>query len=160
MVCPTPETKARGLLSCWAPGREPQKQCRRLGVFRLTRSREQHELHQCHLEESSIVLIFVSSILHEITPNTLFQRAKCENFVLFSQLPSLLPWLSGNRGTGFVSCFVQTSGSLTEPTDMKGKRRERKNWHVESLQKLSKITEGICSRAGSSSGLLHPDPAQ
>lgn len=31
---------------------------------------------QCHLEESSIVFIFVSSILHEITPNTLLQTAK------------------------------------------------------------------------------------
>lgn len=72
---PFPETKAGGLQCC--EHHTAPRQCRGWGGrSSWPWPRAVRATDQCHLEESSIVLIFVSSVLHEIIPNMLFHTAQ------------------------------------------------------------------------------------
>lgn len=83
---------------------------------------------QCHLEESSIILILFSIPSIPLAQTCYSKRVKRGRiFLPFSQLSSciaFLPFLSGTRGKGFVPFSAQTSGSLTESVDIKVKWRK------------------------------------
>lgn len=114
MLFPFHETKAGGLQCC--EHHTALRQCRSWGgCSSWPQPRAAQAADQCHLEESSIVLILVSSI-----PNMLFHTV--QNRQKFCPVFSAVTFYCFSC---FVSCTVQTSDSPTESTAVQDKWRRR-----------------------------------